>query len=46
VKLGRGQSLSDIAKENNVDLASLIEDNNYNELNMPKNGDLIKVRIN
>lgn len=46
VKLGTGQSLADVARINGVDLASLVEENNYSDTNMPKNGDLIRIRVN
>lgn len=45
VKIRKGKSLNDIAQENGVELASLMELNKIDEKYPPKVGDQIKVRI-
>ncbi len=45
IKLTKGKSLRDIAKENNTDLASLMELNNISSKFPPRIGDNLKVRI-
>ncbi|MBK8701101.1 MAG: LysM peptidoglycan-binding domain-containing protein [Saprospiraceae bacterium] len=45
VKLTKGKSLSDIARENGVELASLIEFNKIDELYPPKIGDQIRIKM-
>lgn len=45
VKLNKGQSLVDLAVEHGVDLSNLITWNNYSEENLPKLGDLVKIKF-
>jgi membrane-bound lytic murein transglycosylase D len=45
VKLKKGQSLRDIAREYNQELATLIQNNDFNENKLPRVGDQIKVKI-
>lgn len=45
VKLSRGQSLADIARENGVELAALMEFNRIDVNSPPKIGDQIRIRI-
>ena len=45
VKLKKGQSLADIAKEYNQEIASLLEFNDFDENRPPRVGDQIRVKI-
>ena len=45
VKLAKGISLADIAKENGMELASLMEFNRFDENNPPRIGDQVKLRM-
>lgn len=45
VKLKKGQSLTDIAKEYNQEVASLMEFNDFDENRPPRVGDQVRVRI-
>lgn len=45
IKLKKGQSLSDIAKEYNQELVSLIQFNDFDENRPPRVGDQVKVKI-
>lgn len=45
VKLKKGQSIADIAREYNQDLASMIQYNDFDENRPPRVGDQVKVKI-
>jgi membrane-bound lytic murein transglycosylase D len=43
VKLGRGQTILDLANEYSIPIDDLIADNNYSMSNLPKQGDLVRI---